>query len=213
MVKGRDPLAEHKRPFAHDHPGTTDFAEAIAAIRPTAIIGVCGMPRMFTRPVLEAMTSINDRPIVFALSNPTSKSECTARQAYRWTHGHAVFASGSPFDAVTLEGRTFIPGQGNNAYIFPGVGLGAIASATRHVTDDMFIAAARTLADEVSEEDLRLGRIYPSLDRIRAVSARIGAAVAEVAYDRGLAEQPRPANLHEAIEAQMFEPDYAPTPS
>ena len=128
----------------------------------------------------------------------------------RVTGGRAVFASGSPFDAVDFEGRTFIPGQGNNAYIFPGVGLGAIVSATRHVTDEMFAAAARTLADTVSDEDLRLGRIYPALERIRDVSARIAVAVAETAYERGLARQPRPADLLEAVRAHMFWPKYTP---
>jgi malate dehydrogenase (oxaloacetate-decarboxylating)(NADP+) len=208
VVKGRSSLADHKLPFAHERAGVTDFVEAIETLRPTGIIGVAGVPRTFTRSVVEAMAAINERPIVFALSNPTSKSECTARHAYQWSKGRAVFASGSPFDPVDFEGRTFIPGQGNNAYIFPGVGLGAIASATGRITDDMFVAAARTLAEEVSEDDLRLGRIYPSLERIRDVSARIAEAVAETAFSKGLARRERPENLLDAIRSEMFEPVY-----
>ncbi len=154
------------------------------------------------------MAELNERPIVFALSNPTSKSECTAREAYEWSEGRAVFASGSPFDPVDLCGRILFPAQGNNAYIFPGVGLGAIAAGARHVTDDMFIAAARVLAGEVSEDDLKVGQIYPPLERIRPVSARIAGAVAGLAFDRGLARHARPANLPESIHSMMFEPVY-----
>ncbi len=208
VVRNRNDLVEHKKPFAHEHPGASDFVQAVLSLRPTAIIGVSGMPQTFTRPVVEAMAAINARPIIFALSNPTSKSECTARQAYQWTDGRAIFASGSPFDPVDLGGRTLIPGQGNNAYIFPGVGLGAIVSGARHVTDDMFVAAARALANDVSEHDLELGRIYPALERIRDVSASIALAVAEAVYKLGLARHPRPANLQAAIKSAMFEPSY-----
>ncbi len=213
VVQDRDNLASHKQPFAHDHQGTADFVEAIEMIKPTAIIGASGVPRTFTEDVVKAMSDLNERPIVFALSNPTSKSECTAKQAYQWSDGRAIFASGSPFDAVDFQGRTHIPGQGNNAYIFPGVGLGAIVSETQRVTDEMFVAAARTLADEVSEHDLQLGRVYPSLERIRDVSAKIAEAVAEVVYKQGLEREPRPDRLDEAIKAAMFEPNYDSTPT
>lgn len=208
VVKGRSVLADHKRPFAHEHAAVADFLGAVEAIRPTAIIGVSGVPRSFTRGVLETMASINERPIVFALSNPTSKSECTARHAYHWTDGRAIFASGSPFPALDYGGRTFVPGQGNNAYIFPGVGLGAIACGSTRITDEMFSAAARALADTVTDKDLELGRVYPSLARIREVSSRIGAAVAGVAFDRGLARIARPDDLLAFVRAEMFEPDY-----
>jgi len=209
VVSSRADLAEHKRPFAHEHPFLDDFQRAVETLRPTAIIGVSGTPKTFTRPVVEAMAAFNERPIVFALSNPTSKSECTAQQAYEWTGGRAIFASGGPFAPVDLNGQTFVPGQGNNAYVFPGVGLGAIAAETTCVTDEMFFVAAKVLADEVTEQDLALGRIYPSLARIREVSVKIAVAVAEVAFARGLTDKARPTDLPGAVRSLMFEPEDA----
>lgn len=154
------------------------------------------------------MAAINDKPIIFALSNPTSRSECTAKQAYEWSEGRAVFASGSPFLPVTVGNKTFLPGQANNVYIFPGVGLGIIASGARHVTDEMFLAAAETLAQMVSADDLDYGRLFPSLTRIREVSASIAVAVAEIAYEQALATEERPANLRKYIESLMYDPQY-----
>jgi malate dehydrogenase (oxaloacetate-decarboxylating)(NADP+) len=154
VVQTREDLAEHKLAYAHDHPFVADLASAVEDLEPSALIGVSGQPSTFTQSVLETMAELNPRPIVFALSNPTSKAECTAEQAYRWTQGRAVFASGSPFDPVTLDGKTFVPGQGNNAYIFPAVGLGVIVSEAKRVIDEMFSAAARALADQVSDADL-----------------------------------------------------------
>ncbi len=208
VESGRTDLAEHKLPYAHQHAPLRTFLEAVEALQPTAIIGVSGMPRMFTQPVVEAMARLNEKPIIFALSNPTANSECTAEEAYRWTDGRAIFASGSPFDPVTLNGRTYIPGQGNNSYIFPGVGLGVVATGARHVTDDMFLAAAQTLAQLVTEDDLAAGLIYPSLKRIREVSAHIATAVAEIAYAHDLATVPRPANLLTFMQNQMYQPVY-----
>ncbi|MAU01942.1 MAG: NAD-dependent malic enzyme [Anaerolineaceae bacterium] len=212
VESSRTDLAEHKRPYAHDHAPQKDLLAAVQALEPTAIIGVSGRGGMFTQPVVEAMAALNEQPIVFALSNPTSNSECTAEEAYRWSGGRAIFASGSPFDPVTFNGKTYVPGQGNNSYIFPGVGLGVVAVKARHVTDEMFMAAARTLASLVTEDDLAQGRVYPSLQRIREVSAAIGTAVAEVAYAKNLARIVRPDNLAQFIEAQMYQPVYANTP-
>ncbi len=204
VVQSRTGLAEHKLPYAHAHAPLPDFLSAVEALQPTVIVGVSGQPATFSQPVLAAMARLNERPIIFALSNPTSKAECTAEQAYTWTAGRAIFASGSPFAPVILDGKTYVPGQGNNAYIFPGVGLGAIACGARLVTDEMFFEAARALADQVSET----GLIYPPLTEIREVSAAIAVAVAEVAYRRGLAAQPKPADLRAHIEAQMYVPSY-----
>lgn len=201
-------LAPHKRPFAHDAEFTDDFLEAIERLKPGAIIGVSGQPQTFTQAVIEAMAKNNERPVVFALSNPTSKSECTAEQAYTWSEGRAIFASGSPFDPVDFGGKRFVPGQGNNAYVFPGVGLGLIVSEATECTDEMFFVAARTLAGMVNEDDLRQGRMYPPLKRIREISASIGEAVAAIAFDRGLAGIERPDDLGTTVRDAMFHPDY-----
>ncbi len=203
-----DTLAEHKLPFAHRHAVVPTLAEAVKALRPTALIGVSGTAGGFTQEVVADMAAFNPRPIVFALSNPTSKAECTAEQAYSWSGGRAIFASGSPFAPVEFNGVRHVPGQGNNIYIFPGVGLGALASEAREVTDDMFLAAARTLAQLVQPEDLALGRVYPSLTKIRSVSLGLAVAVAEKAFTLGLAVRTRPDDLVADIRGRMFEPIY-----
>ena len=208
VVKSRKNLPEHKLRYAHEFRDHPYFLDAVKALKPTAIIGVSGQPGTFTQPILEEMARCNERPIVFALSNPTPRSECTAKEAYVWTQGRAIFASGSPFDPFTLEGITYEPGQGNNAYIFPGVGLGVIACRAKHVTDEMFLAAAQTLAAEVTEDDFKRGSIYPPLGHIREISAKIATAVCEVAYEQGLAVNPRPNDLAAFIKSQMYEPNY-----
>jgi malate dehydrogenase (oxaloacetate-decarboxylating)(NADP+) len=201
-------LSEHKRAFAHDHEPITDFRQAVHALKPTGILGASGVPGSFTRKIIEAVAEYQERPIVFSLSNPTSRSECTAQQVYEWTQGRAIFASGSPFAPVEVGGRTLVPGQGNNAYIFPGVGMGLLVSEASRVVDEMFLAAARTLADQVSAPDLESGRVYPPLSEIRRVSEEIAIEVAEVAYDRGLARRHRPADLRAAVKAELFSPEY-----
>jgi malate dehydrogenase (oxaloacetate-decarboxylating)(NADP+) len=208
VVKSRTDLAHHKLPYAHEHEPMTDLLTAVEALKPTALIGVSGQPRTFTQEIVERMAEYNEKPMVFALSNPTSKAECTAEEAYTWSNGRAIFASGSPFDPVTYNGKTYVPGQGNNSYIFPGVGLGVIAVAAKRVTDEMFMTAAKTLALQVSETDLDMGRIYPPLQDIRKVSSTIAVAVAEVAYKRGLATTPRPDDLLAHVKAHMFNPIY-----
>ncbi|MEP7085200.1 MAG: NAD-dependent malic enzyme [Betaproteobacteria bacterium] len=209
VVEQRSDLAAHKRPFAHSHRHVDSLLGAVEALQPTAIIGVAAVAGAFSESVVRTMTSLTPRPIVFALSNPTSKAECTAEEAYRWSDGRAIFACGSPFGPVTLGSQRFVPRQGNNSYIFPGVGLGAIATGATRITDEMFMAAARSLADRVTEADLQQGSLYPPLQSIREVSAHIAAAVAEVAHRRGLATVPRPADLLAAMKAQMYEPCYA----
>jgi malate dehydrogenase (oxaloacetate-decarboxylating)(NADP+) len=209
VVRQRSGLAAHKQPYAHDHPPAETLLGAVNDLRPTAVIGVAAVANAFTEDVVRAMATLNRRPIVFALSNPTSKSECTAAQAYRWSEGRAIFACGSPFDPVTQDGRLFVPRQGNNSYIFPGVGLGAIATRTTRVTDTMFMAAARALAEVVTQADLDQGSLYPPLKSIRDVSARIACAVAEVAYREGIARTPKPADLLGYMKARMYEPRYA----
>lgn len=177
-------------------------------LRPTVLIGCGGQAGAFTETVLNSMAQLNDRPVIFALSNPTIKAECTAEQAYRWTDGRGVFASGSPFPPLDLGNQRFMPGQGNNAYIFPGVGLGVVASNSSRVTDEMFLAAARRLAEEVTGEDLETGSLYPPLSRIREVSINIACEVADKAWQSGLAGNPRPDDLRADISGGMFEAVY-----
>jgi malate dehydrogenase (oxaloacetate-decarboxylating)(NADP+) len=209
VVGGREGLSGHKLRYAHkDQAPIADFLTAIKTLKPTAIIGVAAAGGAFTPEVLKAMAELNEQPIVFALSNPTSKAECSAEDAYRYTEGRALFACGSPYDPVKLNGRTFVPRQGNNSYIFPGVGLGVIASRSRLVTDEMFMAAAHTLANCVGKEDLDQGSLYPALPRIREVSVRIAAAVADVAFQRGLADGPAPNDVKGLVQSQMYEPKY-----
>ena len=207
VTKSRmDELAAHKKPFAHDYAKCADFVEAIKLIKPTGIIGVAAQPRTFTTEVLEEMAKLNERPIIFALSNPTSRAECTAEEAYRVTKGKALYASGSPFAPVEYEGKTFVPRQGNNSYVFPALGLGAVFSRSKWMPDGMFLVAAKKLAELVTDADLEQGSLYPSLDDIRPVSVKIGAAVAAYAYDNGLAGNERPADLEKAVEAFMYRP-------
>ena len=208
VVKSRSDLAEHKRPYAHDYPFQKDLLSAVEAIKPTAIIGVSGQPQTFTPEIIKAMGRLNDRPIIFALSNPTSKAECAADEAYHYTEGRAIFASGSPFPEVKIDGKTFVPGQANNAYIFPGVGLGVIAAEASRVTDEMFTAAAKSLVEQVTAEDLKKGCLFPSLTRIREVSANIALAVAKVVFKRNLTTMMEPTDLAGHIKSIMYEPDF-----
>lgn len=208
VVSGRTDLTEHKRPFAKDYEPLTDLTQIVRALEPTALIGASGQTGAFTPSVLKAVASYQERPIVFALSNPTSQSECTAEEAYKHTNGKAIFASGSPFPEVRFEDRTFVPGQANNAYVFPGIGLGVVASEAKHVTDEMFFVAAKTLAMQVTTSDLALGRVYPSLSRIRQVSTTIAAAVASVAFERGLTDTERPDDIFAWIRSKMYNADY-----
>src|SRR6202795_886471 len=208
VVKDRPGLTEHKLRYAHDQAPIGDFLTAIETLKPTAIIGVAAVGGAFTPDVLQAMARINDRPIVFALSNPTSKAECSAEAAYRHTDGRALFACGDPLDPVKLYGRTFVPREGNNSYIFPGLGLGAIASGARRITDEMFMSAAHSLAHDVTDSDLEQGSLYPALPQIREVSARIAVDVAQVAYKRGLAAGEAPYDMLAFIKSHMYEPRY-----
>lgn len=191
----KDPkLEHHKIPYAHDKSllkGKADLLGtglwgAVNAVQPSAIIGVSAQGGAFTEEIVKYVASINKKPVIFALSNPTHKAECTAQQAYSWTNGKAVFASGSPFDPVTLpDGQHFVPGQGNNAYIFPGVGLAAVLAEAVEITDEDFLVAAQTLASIVSKDRLDVGCAYPPVDDIRQVSKHIAVAVAKNIYETG----------------------------
>jgi len=200
-------LLPHNMPYAHEHT-EMNFVESIRELQPNVLIGATGAPGTFTQEVIQTLGSYQERPVVFALSNPTARAECTAEQAYQWSEGRAIFSSGSPFDPVTYQGKIHRPGQGNNAYIFPGLGLGAVYAQPSHIPPELFLTSARALADEVSTELLEAGCLYPDLTDIRAVSLRIAVAVAKQAYDMGLTDSAEPANLAEEIAATMFDPTY-----
>lgn len=207
VVKSRNNLKPHNLPYAHDHE-PMDFISAIKSVKPHILIGATGTPGIFTQAIIEAMSALNDRPAIFALSNPTSRAECTAEQAYEWSKGTAIFTSGSPFDVVNYNGKALKPGQGNNAYIFPGIGLGAMACRATTISDEMFLASAKALASMVSTENLETATLYPPLTDIRNASLNIATAVAEKAYEQGLAEEPKPENLRALIAEQMYDPSY-----
>lgn len=211
MVSSRTDIAEFQKPFVHDHAPISTFVEAVEAIRPTGIIGVSTVPKLFTQQVIEAMARINERPIVFPYSNPTSRSECTAEEAYTWSQGRAIFASGSPFPPVTVGGRKFIPGQGNNFYIFPALGMAVLATEAKRVTERMFIVAAHAVAEQVTDADLASGLIYPPQSQILDASLHVAVKVATYAFDQGLARVARPADIAAHVRATAYRPRYSGT--
>ena len=205
VVRRRTDLMPHNLPYAHEHRPLT-FVESIDELQPHVLIGATGAPGTFTRQVVERMAAIHERPVVFALSNPTSRAECTAREAYEWSQGRAVFASGSPFGRVEYGGQVFMPGQGNNAYVFPGIGLGAMACRARRIPDEFFLAAARTLASLVTQADLERGSLYPPLGDIRRLSLAIAVSVVETAHTMKLARAKRSRHPEKTIARLMYEP-------
>jgi malate dehydrogenase (oxaloacetate-decarboxylating)(NADP+) len=209
MVKSRTDLADFQRPFAVDHPPISTFVEAAQALRPTGIIGVSTVPKLFNQQVIEAMAQINERPIIFPYSNPTSRSECTAEEAYRWSAGRAIFASGSPFGSVEIAGKILVPGQGNNVYIFPAMGMAVFATEATRVTEAMFIVAAKAVAEQVTEKSLATGLIYPPQSQIFEASLHVAARVAEYVFDQGLARVERPADIGRLIASRIYHPAYA----
>ena len=208
VVESRQDLAEYKRVVAQSAPQLSDLVEIVRHVQPNAIVGTTGTAGVFTEAVVSTMAEIDPRPIVFALSNPTANSECTAAQAYGWTNGRAIFASGSPFAPVTRDGQTLTPGQANNVYIFPAIGLGTLVSRAQHIPNAMFLAAAQALAGAVDAQDLAAGRIFPPLEHIREVTVEVAVQVAEVAYRTGVAHAARPSDLRHAVVERMFRPDY-----
>ena len=204
----RTDLVDFQLPYAHPHAPTRDFAAAIESIKPTTIIGVSTIGGAFTKEVVEAMCRVNERPIILALSNPTSCAECTPEQAYTWSNGKAIYAAGVPFSPVTLNGQTFIPGQANNFYIFPAVAMAIYATQAKRVTDEMFIEAAKAVADQVSPELLKQGLLYPLQGDILETEIKTAARVAKLVFDSGLAGIERPADMEALIRSHVYTPAY-----
>jgi len=205
----RKDLVDFQKPYAHKHPPTRDFVAAIESIKPTTIIGVSTVGGTFTQKVIEAMSRVNERPVVLALSNPTDHAECTPEQAYTWSKGKAIYAAGVQFPPVHYDGQTFLPGQANNFYIFPAVGMAIFATQASRVTDEMFIEAARAVADQVPSDLLKQGLLYPLQSNILETEIQTAARVANLVFDSGLARVPRPNDIVAFIRQHVYRPEYA----
>ncbi|KYN14455.1 NADP-dependent malic enzyme [Trachymyrmex cornetzi] len=218
LVKNRPEgnLEGHKIWYAKDYKVMKTLIEVVKEIKPSVLIGASAAAGAFTPEVLREMAKNNERPLIFALSNPTSKAECTAQQAYDCTDGRCVFSSGSPFGEVKHNGKIYKPGQGNNAYIFPGIALGVIATGVHHITEDLFLISAQTVADHVKNEDLERGSLYPPLNNIRECSIDIAVKIADYAYAKGglASEYPEPKDKRQFIISKMYDVNYdSPLPN
>ena len=199
----------HKVMYAKPLPLSANLAEIVDMVKPSCLVGVCAQPGVFTETVLNKMAQHNANPIIFPLSNPTSKAECTAEQAYTYTDGHAIFASGSPFDIFKYKDQTFIPGQGNNSYIFPGVALAVMSCSVPTIPEEVFLVAAKALADQVTSNDLAEGRVYPPLKKIQEVSVKIAAKVSQYLFVQGLASvRPEPDDKELFIRQHQYNYSY-----
>jgi malate dehydrogenase (oxaloacetate-decarboxylating)(NADP+) len=208
LEPSRTDLFDFQKPYAHPHAPSRDFVAVIEDLKPTAIIGVSTRGKAFTRQVVEAMARINKRPIIFALSNPTEHAECTAEEAYRWSDGRALYAAGVSFPPVRYGSKTLVPGQGNNLYVFPAVGLAIVATKARRVTDEMFVVAARAVAEQVTGAELDVGLLYPPQSTILPTEVAVAVKVAEAIFARGLAGVEKPADVRRFVEAQLYKPEY-----
>jgi malate dehydrogenase (oxaloacetate-decarboxylating)(NADP+) len=204
----RKNLEDFQRPYAHPMKPIKDFVEAIEAIKPTAIVGVSTVGKAFNRKVVDAMARINQRPIIFALSNPTDHAECTPVEAYGWTQGRAIYAAGVQFPPVRIDGKVLIPSQANNVYIFPAIGMAIYATQAKRVTDEMFIVAARAVADQVTRQQLEEGMLYPPQANLLDVELNAASKIAEVIFARGLARVDQPADVNAFIRSHAYQPKY-----
>jgi len=209
IESARKDLFDFQRIYAHKHSPTRDFVTAIKSIRPTTIIGVSTAGGTFTQAVVEAVSQINERPVILALSNPTEHAECTAEQAYTWSKGRAIYAAGVQFPPVHFNGQTFLPGQANNFYIFPAIGMAVFATQASRVTDQMFIQAARAVADLVPAQLLAQGLLYPPQSGILEIEIQTAARVAKLVFESGLAQVKRPEDFVVFIREHLYKPEYA----
>src|SRR5580658_3576293 len=204
----RKDLVDFQKPYAHKHAPTRDFVAAIESIKPTTIIGVSTIGGAFTQKVVEAMSRVNERPVILALSNPTEHAECTPEQAYTWSKGKAIYAAGVQFEPVHYNEQTFLPGQANNFYIFPAVGMAIFATQAKRVTDEMFIEAGQAVADQVPSDLLKQGLLYPLQSNILETEIQTAARVAKLIFDLGLARVKRPADMVAFIREHVYKPEY-----
>jgi malate dehydrogenase (oxaloacetate-decarboxylating)(NADP+) len=204
----RKDLVDFQRPYAHAHAPAKDFVSAIESVKPTAIIGVSTVGKAFDRRIVEAMAKINPRPIIMALSNPTDHAECTPQEAYGWTQGRAIYAAGVQFPPVRVDGKVLMPSQANNVYVFPAIGMAVFATQAKRVTDEMFIVAARAVAEQVTEQQLAEGMLYPPQSNMLETELRTAAKVAQLVFERGLARVEKPADLNRFVRQHAYEPRY-----
>jgi malate dehydrogenase (oxaloacetate-decarboxylating)(NADP+) len=204
----RKDMVDFQKPYAHRHTPTRDFVAAIESIKPTTIIGVSTSGGAFSQKVIEAMSRINERPVILALSNPTDHAECTPEQAYTWSNGKAIYAAGVQFPPVHFKGQTFLPGQANNFYIFPAIGLAVFATQASRVTDEMFIEAAKSVADQVPSDLLKQGLLYPLQSNILETEIQTAARVAKLVFDSGLARVEKPKNINSWLQSLVYKPEY-----
>jgi malate dehydrogenase (oxaloacetate-decarboxylating)(NADP+) len=205
----RKDLVDFQKPYAHKHAPTRDFVAAIDSIKPTTIIGVSTIGGAFNQKVVESMSRINKRPVILALSNPTEHAECTAEQAYNWSKGKAIYAAGVQFTPVHYNGQTLLPGQANNFYIFPAIGMAIFATQAKRVTDEMFIEAGQAVADQVPADLLEQGLLYPLQSNILETEIQTAARVAKLVFDAGLARVNRPTDMVAFIREHVYKPEYA----
>jgi malate dehydrogenase (oxaloacetate-decarboxylating)(NADP+) len=208
LESSRTDLLDFQKPYAHQHAPTRDFIAAIESVKPTTIIGVSTIGGAFNQKVIEEMARINESPVILALSNPTEHAECTAEQAYTWSKGKAIYAAGVQFAPVRFDGQTFLPGQANNFYIFPAVGMAIFATQAKRVTDEMFIEAGQAVADQVPSELLKQGLLYPLQSNILEAEIQTAARVAKLVFDSNLATVPRPTDMVAFIRKQVYKPQY-----
>ncbi len=205
----REDLSPSQKIYAQaDATATQDLAAAVDTFKPTVLIGVSTQGGAFTEKVVKAMSKHVDRPIIFPLSNPTDKAECTPEQAYTWTDGKALVACGVQFPDATVNGKTYHPGQANNFYIFPAIGLAVYATKPRRITDRMFIDAAKASADQVSQGDRDHGMLFPPQSKILEVEITTATRVAEEIFNRGEATVERPKDVRAWIESLTYKPEY-----
>ncbi|MFL6474584.1 MAG: malic enzyme-like NAD(P)-binding protein [Nitrososphaera sp.] len=210
MESTREDLTQEQKVYAHAHSPTRNLVEAIESIKPSILIGVSTVGKAFTKAVIEAMSKINERPIIFALSNPTEHAECTAEEAYKWSKGKAIYAAGVQFPPVHYNGDTFLPGQANNFYIYPAIGLAIYATRAKLVTDELFIEAARASADQVNDKQLKMGLLFPPQSNILETEVQTAESVAAVVFDRDLARINPPPNgdIKNWLQTMLFKPEY-----